>query len=111
MSTEIGKIFCGDTDGIFFPVTPPSALVGATVTASLWVGPIDDPSFSVTKETGALTIDVEAGTVEVPITEEDWAGFPTGRRVTFTIELELRRDGEVRTFDHQYLIVKPQRIV
>lgn len=106
----VGTIYCGDTDSVVFTVTPASVLVGATARAALWVGPITDPDFAVAIAPEALTIDTAAGTVEVPITEADWTGFPAGLAPTIMmIEVELRREGAVKTLPHQAVKVKPQR--
>lgn len=110
MSENIGEIFCGDTDFVIIPISPPSVLVGATAKASLWLGPIAEPTFEAAKTNDDITLDSEAGRILVPITEADWEGFPPGSRVTLLIEVELRRGGEVKTFEHQCLTVKPQRI-
>jgi hypothetical protein len=105
---SIGQIYYGATDGVIFSTSPASVLIGATAKATLWMGGIKAPRFAITKAHASLTIDTEAGTVEVPITEADWAGFPRGVPAILTVEVELRRDADVAVLPHQELTVKPR---
>jgi len=111
MSISIGEMFCGDTDGALLPVSPAAVLIGTTVRAKLWEGAIGSPSFVIRKPHEALTIDTSTGIVEIPLLEADWAGVPQrlrSKRFVLTIELELRRDGTVKTLEHRTLTVKPE---